>query len=487
MMMNRILIAATATVLFGIYLCGKAEAEDIDYNVGVHYYPWYYNDFHGRQYLREHLVPAQLPELGEYNDRDKAIINQHLKWSHDAGVDFWSTSWWGPDSREDVTLLNHVFQNPNLGSLKIAIHYETQGRTNDFQDYSNLGPDITYLTNNYFTHPNYLKINGKPAVIVYLTRVLSDRGTLQSSLVAMRQAATDAGYQLYIVGDQVFGSPPDSPGDIALLDAIINYDVYGGMGATGYSGQAKVDAYYEAQAGWKALADSVGTDYAPAVTPGFNDKGVRTGNVPLSRKLTQGDEFGSLFRAMLRGAKTVTDPDIDHMILVTSWNEWHEDTQIEPVKEAPPTTVDDSPTGTDYTGGLAYEGYGTRYLDILREETFPPAPNIKANGSDGPITVSSGTPVSITVSLDPGGQAGQNKDWWIYADTPFGSYSYVYPSGWQPGLIRTIAAPLFALSSTEILNRPLPAGYYVIHFAVDNNADGILDGTWSDFVEVTVE
>jgi len=377
--MNRILIAATATALFGICLCGKVWAEEIDYTVGVHYYPWHYNDFHGRQYLREHLVPPQGPELGEYNDRDEAVINRHLKWSRDAGIDFWSASWWGPGSRTDVTLLNHILTNPNLGSLKIAILYETVGRTDYFQDYSNLGPDITYLANNYFAHPNYLKIDGKPAVIVYLTRVLSSCDTLQSSLVTMREAAIDAGYELYIVGDQVSGRPPASPGDIGLLDAIFNYDVFGNLRAKGYAGQVAVDRYNAGLAGWKALAESVGTNYAPAVSPGYNDTAARPGNDPLSRRLTQYDEFGSLFRAMLRGAKTLTDPDIGHMILVTSWNEWHEDTQIEPVKEAPPTSADDSPTGTDYTRGLDYEGYGTRYLDILREETFP-APDTDNDG-----------------------------------------------------------------------------------------------------------
>ena len=111
--MKRIPITAFATAIFVIFLFGNARAEWLDYNVGVHYYPWYYNDFHGGQYLREHLKPKQLPELGEYNDRDEAVINQHIEWSHDAGIDFWSASWWGAGSREDVTLIERK-QNGEL-------------------------------------------------------------------------------------------------------------------------------------------------------------------------------------------------------------------------------------------------------------------------------------------------------------------------------------------------------------------------------------
>jgi hypothetical protein len=358
-------------IFCGAYICGNVLAQGIDYNVGVHYYPWYGNDFHGGQYLRKHLVSVQRPELGEYNDRDEAVINQHLKWSRDSGIDFWSVSWWGSGTREDVTIRNHILHNPNLRSIKIAIHYETLGRTNDFRNYSRLGSDITYLANRYFSHPNYLKFNGKPVIIVYLTWELSFRGTLNSSLSTMRVAAANAGYQLYIVGDHVSGTPPASAGDIALLDAIMNYDVYGNMGATNYAGQSSVNNYYVNLSGWKALADNVGTDYAPAVCPGFNNRGVGAGNIPLSRKLTQSDGFGSLFRALLQQAVTLTDPDIGDMILVTSWNEWHEDTQIEPTRYAPPTSLDNSPSGSYYTNGLEYEGYGTRYLEILREQTYP--------------------------------------------------------------------------------------------------------------------
>ena len=343
----------------------------VSYRVGAYYYPWYYNDFHGGQYLREHLVPQQLPELGEYNDRTEVVINQHLDWSRIAGIDFWVASWWGPESREDATLLNHILPNPNLNDIKIAVFYETTGRTNNFEDYENLGPDITYIANNYFNHPNYLKINNKPVLFIYLTRVLSGRGTLQSSLTTIRSAASTAGYQIFIIGDQVFGSPPSSASDISLLDAITNYDVYGSMGANGYATQASVNSYYLAQANWKVLAQGVNVGFIPGTAPGFNDKCVRDGHNPLSRKLTANQEFGSLFRAMVNEAKNHVDGALGNILMVTSWNEWHEDTQIEPVRLMVQTSTDDSQSGSDYTTGLSYEGYGERYLQILREEIDP--------------------------------------------------------------------------------------------------------------------
>ena len=344
-----------------------------EYTVGVYYYPWYYNDFHGKQYLREKLVPPQTPELGEYNDRDENVISQHIIWSFFAGVDLWVVSWWGPNSREDITVRNHILTNPNLNDLKIAVFYETEGRTNGFSAYANVLSDIEFIADNYFNHPNYLKIDGKPVLFIYLTRVLSLRGTLGSTIGTIRSAAAGKGYQLFIIGDQIWGSPPSATADIALLDGITNYDVYGNMGASMYAGQTSVNTYYDKQAEWKALAQSSNVGFIPGVVPGFNDKGVRNvaSHIPLSRKLTASSEYGSLFRTMLQKAKQFVDKRVGRMIMITSWNEWHEDTQIEPVNLASPTTTDVSPSGNDYTNGLEYEGYGKRYLQILREETYP--------------------------------------------------------------------------------------------------------------------
>ena len=44
----------------------------------------------------------------------------------------------------------------------------------------------------------------------------------------------------------------------------------------------------------------------------------------------------------------------------------------------------------------------------------PPVPDIKANGSDEPITPTDN--LSVTVALDPGSRSGENADWWVAAN-----------------------------------------------------------------------
>ena len=123
--------------------------------------------------------------------------------------------------------------------------------------------------------------------------------------------------------------------------------------------------------------------------------------------------------------------------------------------------------------------------------TANPVADIKANDSNGPLSISFGVPVSITIALDPGDATGQNADWWIYVNTPFASpgdwYSYVYPAGWMQGTNLCIQAPLFNLTPFEVLNLKLPVGNFTFYFAVDD-PDGTATGfRGMDSVEVTVE
>ena len=48
--------------------------------------------------------------------------------------------------------------------------------------------------------------------------------------------------------------------------------------------------------------------------------------------------------------------------------------------------------------------------------------------------------------------------------------------------------PLFNLSLPfEVLNMKLSCGSYTFYFAVDDDADGMLDATWLDSVEVHIQ
>jgi hypothetical protein len=96
--------------------------------------------------------------------------------------------------------------------------------------------------------------------------------------------------------------------------------------------------------------ENIGVDFIPGVAPGYNDTAVRSGNAPSPRYLVDAaygpTTQGSTLREMLdRVALPHTDPDVDDLILVNSFNKWHEDTQIEPTIITPPTTT--LPQGLD--------------------------------------------------------------------------------------------------------------------------------------------
>ncbi len=120
--------------------------------------------------------------------------------------------------------------------------------------------------------------------------------------------------------------------------------------------------------------------------------------------------------------------------------------------------------------------------------------DIKANGSDGPVTP--GVNLAVTVSLDPGTSSG-NVDWWVAADTPFGWFYFDLALGWVPigdpsGILTTHQGPLFDLTPpVEILNFPvsgMSSGTYRFYFAIDTDMNGVLDldKMVFDLVEVIV-
>ncbi len=128
---------------------------------------------------------------------------------------------------------------------------------------------------------------------------------------------------------------------------------------------------------------------------------------------------------------------------------------------------------------------GTIYYDL---GYAPPLPDIKVNGSDGPLTLPFGTVVGSTVALDPKDGIGDPADWWIWITLAYSTY-WRTSNGWFASAtpIRAHGGPLFLLPATPIMSGITPpVGNYVFNFAVDDNMDNIMDATYSDSVYLTI-
>ena len=345
------------------------------YTLGAYYYPWYKaakneNDIGWmKKALRGRLDPIQLPKLGVYDSRDPDVIKKHIEQSKHAGIDFWSVSWWG-QNYEDTTFKDYILKHPDSAKLKYAVLYESTGRLGSMKspNYINLVPDFDYFTEQYFNHPNYLKVDGKPVVFIYLTRVYFRRDEGKRALESVRLKHPN----LYIIGDDVFG--PNYPSNAASQwNAITAYDVYGQSTKITGGTKAGIERLKDNYSKAKAKANKVGTGFIPAIAPGYNDRAVRKGNPGRSRFFDDVKESkeGDLFRSMIKDvAIPLADPKAQNMIMVTSFNEWYEDTQIEPTsgKAKSPTSKDNSKSGNFFTEDNLYYDYGPLYLDILRSK-----------------------------------------------------------------------------------------------------------------------
>jgi hypothetical protein len=349
-------------------------------SVGAYYYPWYRKGgLFGKskwkkQTMRLHLKHPQQPRVGLYDSRNPKVIGNHIEQSVRGGISFWAVSWWGKGSITDKAFRQNILKHPDAGKLKYAVLYESTGRMRRFSnpDYGKWIGDLKYLKNTYFNDPRYLKINGRPVLFVYLSREYF-RNKGQHALKQMR----DRFPEIYLVGDDVFFG--DEAGEeykaewAGNFDAVTAYDVYGQsikrLGGTHKAIEFLSGNYRQA----KEAANSVGTAFMPAIAPGYNDTAVRKGHPGRARYFTDVDHSkeGDIFREMIRQAALPNlDASCGNIIMVTSFNEWYEDTQIEATAgTAAASSTDDSKSGTYYTGGERYADYGYLYLDILREET----------------------------------------------------------------------------------------------------------------------
>lgn len=387
-------------------------AQNDRYLVGAYYYLWYPENF-SQGWLRAKLVPPQEPELGIYSSRDPKVAEQHIAWCSRYGLDFLALSWWPSKPERNKASYEGLLRAKNLDDIKFCIFYETQDLGFDNvlgitlmtrEKMDRFVADVRQVAKDFFNHPSYLKVAGRPVIIFYLTR--SVYVNYQEAFTRLREALKEDGFDPYIIGDEIFwkvieakgswdqSKPKPKPTDSTqpqverarLFDAVTAYNMYeGGKGHhAGYGAESGHVA--EVAAKYKLYRDKLRgkAAFVPNIVPGYNDRGVRlsVNHYAIPRQWAPGDPQGSFFaQSFQRLAFPFVDPTLN-MIMITTFNEWNEDTSIEPIKKAAPTNRDQSKSGRDYTQGYFYAGYGTTYLEVLRDQVIAVAGRVtKADGT----------------------------------------------------------------------------------------------------------
>jgi hypothetical protein len=249
---------------------------------------------------------------------------------------------------------------------------------------------MIHFAQTYFHNPSYLRVDGRPVVFLYLTRTLT--GDVAGMIQGARAVLQARGFDPYFIGDEVYWRvtpemlQPAGPvltttpqvERIQQFDAVTSYISYYGdderlfgpvADSAGYPGTTRIaedqrfllTAYRDATGGRVPVV--------PDVAPGFNDRGFRlpTNHPAEPRQWLPGAGPASTLDHLFR---CVAIPELDPalpMVMVTSWDDWNEDTAVEPIGGVP-TRADDSPSGDAYTQGYTYGGEGQTAVRTLRRD-----------------------------------------------------------------------------------------------------------------------
>jgi Glycosyl hydrolase family 99/Bacterial Ig domain len=317
------------------------------------YYPWYGTPFGpSKQWVHwdpVHRNYTDTPALGPYDSNSPDLLRQHVDWALTAGIDGFISSWWGQNTFEDKAFRQLLKVAEEL-HFQVTVYYETTANKEQTLR------DFSYILDHYGSSPAFLKWQGQPVIFVY-GRVTGGQMPLLDWEWVFSNLQT-AGKAALFAGDGL------SEEIAYFFDGIHTYNVAGQT-------PAQVKAQYQTAA---ALARGRGRLFAATVIPGYNDTIIRKPG------LRQDRQNGALYQQMWQSALAANP----QWVLITSFNEWHEGTEIEPSQE-----------------------YGTQYLDLtapfarmFKGDSTPPALALTTPADGAPLSGS--VPVTAQAEDDGG-------------------------------------------------------------------------------------
>ena len=291
--------------------------------VGVFYYPWFATPQRDGRYLHWQqggavppagVASSYYPARGVYSSADAVVVEAQMREIAAAGIGTVITSWWGRGSLEDERL-PLLLDAAGRQGLHVAAHLEPYaGRT-----VASAGDDIAYL-----------RSLGVVDVYVWASDALpvTEWAELNRRLEGVRTFANTN-----LVGRAAAGG----------FDGIYTYDVLL------FDGRLFPRLCAQARRAGLLCAPSVGPGYdARRATPDLRVKPRRNGAT-----------YDRMWRGALRARAD--------LVTITSYNEWHEGTQIEGAGARPGYLSYDGAWGT--SGWAAQDAYLVRTAYWVRRLT----------------------------------------------------------------------------------------------------------------------
>jgi glycoprotein endo-alpha-1,2-mannosidase len=329
--------AAGAAAVVGASATGAAAvSRRPSTHTHIFYYPWYGSpQFYGqwRHWPQGSLTPPDdissnyYPVLGPYDSGDlHGAVARHMRWLRQAGTGVLVSSWWGQGSYEDQQA-QVVLDAAAEEGLQVAWHIEPYGG----RDAASVVADIRYLTQKYGAHRAFHRDperGGRTAYYIFNSLLTVDWTALHEvDDQALVMAQT---WDLTRIGD--FGGA-------YTYDAIATHN--------------KPDWTEVA-----AFCAERGMVWAPSLGPGYLDDRAVPGNTSPTLDRADGRTYDEEWAYALSSGNGDAPPD---WVSITSFNEWHEGSQIEPATAHTPGTLD----YLDYEGAYGRRGgrAETAYLD----------------------------------------------------------------------------------------------------------------------------
>jgi len=287
-------LSRVLAVLFAIsILLASARAGGAAANrlVLAFYYPWY--DQHT---WTDPNVPDHPPD--RYNSTDPTVMARQIDQAKGANIDAFVSAWYGPSTQfnQTETNLRSLLALAQRKGFSAAVLFETAGPF--FHSAGDVQNALTVLLSTHAASPAYLRWNGKP-VIFFWAQGQYSRATWQSI-----RAQVDPNHNSLWIAERFDMSLQGISGG----DYLYNIAWAGAVGAT------------EQQ--WASRVRSAGGQWVGTVMPGWDD----TRLVERAGRYARSRDGGAWYGRSWTGAAS-SNPD---WIVITSWNEFVENTYVEP-------------------------------------------------------------------------------------------------------------------------------------------------------------